>query len=452
MKEILENTLFFTHGGRLSALYGILATETLSSNKALEKSGEDVFKFTDPENKYQQEDGYLFFESIADRGRINYSGLVDFKSNEVGFAFLLVASSQSLLKQVDMLGNSDGVLMGRLDGNPLEIDLKKVDYKIIIPESYQENIKEYCQTLKDLGINPPENKFVFKPMKEIQDILKSQPEKSLMDRQKEFCKEIDLNAQKSDKTFTENEKIIETKTSKIKTSCDKELQKVDNDKLKPKEFLNGHDLVNHMKSKPTPGNLQRNSMLLFLEHTSSPLKKSILNLSNKRPMILDLIDKPEDLSFALNCLANTHYSQEVTNNGEKRISSYVINNVIERINNTEEKIYIKNAMNKCLEIIKDRNITKEECLSIIETYKENQWFVAINRVQQNYCMSDKNVKELLKNHSNEILLWKEGMTEWKHGFEIFPPVIEPPPLNEVIKNITDLRKNNEINNDKKLKP
>ena len=40
------------------------------------------------------------------------------------------------------------------------------------------------------------------------------------------------------------------------------------------------------------------------------------------------------------------------------------------------------------------------------------------------------------------------MTEWKHGFEIFPPVIEPPSLNEVIKNITDLRKNNEINKQK----
>lgn len=455
MKEILDNTLCFTHGGKLAGLYGILATGKLSSNSALERAGDNVFKFTDPENKYKQEDGYLFFESVADRGRINYASLVDFQSGQTGFSFLLVASSQSLLTQVDMLGNSDGILMGRSDNHPLEIDLKKVDYKIIVPESYQENIKEYCDTLKDLGITPEENVLVFKSKQEIENLLAYQSEKNPNDRQKEFCDSIELNAIKSDKTFTLNEKIIETKTSKIGTVCDVPLEPLSEEQTQAYQFLNGHDLIQHMKTRPTPGNLQRNSMLLFLEYTTSPLKESISKLSNKRPMVLDLMDKPEDLAFALNSIAKTHHDKDRSDNGEKRISRSSIRNIVERINNTNEENYIKNSLKKCLEIVINKDITAQECAEIIENYKnDNQWVVAINKIQQPYYMDNQSVKELMQNNMNhsEILLWKQGMPEWKHAVEIFPPVIESPSTEKVIKNITELRQQHlNYNNDNKLK-
>lgn len=454
MKEILANTLCFTHGGKLAGLYGILATGKLSSNSALERAGDNVFKFTDPENKYKQEDGYLFFESIADRGRINYASLVDFQSGQTGFSFLLVASSQSLLNQVDMLGNTDGILMGRSDNQPLEIDLKEVDYKIIIPESYQKNIKEYCETLKELGIIPIENRLVFKSMQDIENLLAYQSEKNPNERQKEFCEDIGLNAVKSEKTFTQNEKTIETKTSKISTACDIPLNALPPEKVKKKNFLNGHDLVEHMKTRPTPGNLQRNSMLLFLEYTTAPLKESISKLSNKRPMVLDLIHKSEDLAFALNSIAKTHHEKEVNEHGEKRINRSAIRNIVERINNTNEENYIKNSLKKCLEIVVNKDISAQECASIIENYKnDNQWVVAINKVQQPYYMDNQSVKELIQNNMNhsEILLWKQGMPEWKHAVEIFPPVIESPTTEQVVKNIAELRQQNLNNKNEKYK-
>ena len=171
MRQIIKNSSLFTHGGRLGGLYGILATNKLSSNDALLRAGDNIFKFTDPNNQFKEEDSYIFFESVADRGKVNYASFAEEGFNQFGFSFLLVASSESLLKQVDMLGSSDGILMGRTDGQPLEIDLKKVDYKILVPDYYKETVNSYCNKLKSLGIEPPENCIIFQSIQELQKLV-----------------------------------------------------------------------------------------------------------------------------------------------------------------------------------------------------------------------------------------------------------------------------------------
>lgn len=456
MKDIIENSSLFTHGGRLGALYGILSSNKLSSNNALERAGDSVYKFTDPNNEFKDEDGYIFFESVADRGRVNYASFIEQGRDQVGFAFLLVASSDSLLKQVDMLGNSDGILMGRSDGEPLEIDLKQVNYKILVPDSYKEMISAYCDKLKSLGINPPEHTLMFKPMNELQEIVAYKGYENALERQNELSQTIGLETKISEKSFSFSKKIIATKTSNIEVMCDSPLLKLSEEEKKIYPFNNAQDLVNHMRSRPTDSNIQRNTMSLFLESHNSQLRKKIGEISNNRPMILDLMNKPEDLAFCLNNLAQFHPSRQRQENGEYRVERYSLSSLKSKLRDTNEESYIVEGLIECIESVVYKNITKEECVSILEKHKnkipdpiEQSWAIAINRQPQQLYVNESQVKEIIKNNiGQEILLWQPGMTEWKNAFTIpefmpqSPPLpVMPPPLPEVVKNMKEIREN-----------
>lgn len=463
MKNIIENTLCFTHGGRLAGLFGILATNKLSSNGALARAGDDVFKFTDSENKFKQEDNFLFFESMEDRGRINYASFVDNNTNSVGFSFLIVANGKSLLNQVDTIGNSDGILMGRSDNHPLEIDMKELNYKILVPESYKEEVENFCANLKKLGLNPPEELLIFKPINELENLVGYRTGDNSLLRQKKLCDEIGIMSAVSDKKFSFSEKIIETKTSKVIVACDEPLESLSVEKLETRAFNNAEDLVRHMKERPTMSNIQRNTLLLFSEYTVRPIESITKAYKSKgSPLIVDLVSKPEDLAFCLNNLATCHTSKEKNIHGEKRISSYSIREITNRLNNSVENPQIINGLKECLEIIKERNITEKECSSILERYKnpdiiEDKWVISINRVQYPGFINEKQVKELMQAHiGKEVLLWKEGMPSWKNALEIpafmsAPPMlISPPPLindtSKVMKSIKSIRENSTVSN------
>ena len=387
MRQIIKNSSLFTHGGRLGGLYGILATNKLSSNDALLRAGDNIFKFTDPNNQFKEEDSYIFFESVADRGKVNYASFAEEGFNQFGFSFLLVASSESLLKQVDMLGSSDGILMGRTDGQPLEIDLKKVDYKILVPDYYKETVNSYCNKLKSLGIEPPENCIIFQSIQELQKLVSYRGYENAIERQNELSQAIGLNAKTSDKSFSFSEKTISTKTSTIQVVCDHPLMQLSEEEKRPYEFNNAQDLVNHMRTRPTYSNIQRNTMLLFLESHNSNLSKKIAKISKNRPMILDLIDQPEDLAFCLNNLAQFHSSRQKQQNGEYRLDNYSLLSIKSKLRSSGAENYVIQGVIECLEHVVNQNITKEDCISILGKHKhqntsslENSWAVAINRI------------------------------------------------------------------------
>lgn len=435
MEKILNNTLCLTHGGSLAGLYGILATDRLSSNNALLKQGDETLKFTDPNNEFTQENNFLFFESIVDRGNLKYASFVENKSNQVGFSFLLVASSQSLLNQVDMVGNSDGILLGRSDDTPLEINIKQLDYKILIPESYKTDVKNYCEELRKLGHNAPEDLLIFKPIEELTDLLSSKISDPYLERQQTLCDIIQLNANISDKNFAISTKEIETKTSIITTSCSMALS---TKAIKQKEFNTAEDLVSHMRERPTLSNLQRNTMLLFAEKSNSSLQQKISSISNEKPLIFDIIDKPEDLAFCLNNLAKLHPSKEVLESGEKRIDSFECMSIINKINNAIESPNTKKGLIECLQIARRRDISQEECANIMnECRKDKEWFVAVNRVQQPKLNTDQ-IQELIKNDiNNEVVVWKDGMLNWQNAREM----IDFKPLNKIsiLENIASMK-------------
>lgn len=466
MKKIIENTLCFTHGGRLAGLYGILATNKLSSNGALAREGDNLFKFTDSENKFNQEDNFLFFESMEDRGRINYASFVDNKTNDVGFAFLVIANGQSLLNQVDTIGNSDGILMGRSDNQPLEIDMKELNYKILVPESYKEDIEKFCANLKQLGLNPPQELLIFKPINELQNLVGYRTKDNSLSRQKQLCDEIGIKSDISNRKFAWSEKIVETKTSKVIVYCDEPLESLSVAKLEKRSFNNADDLVKHMKERPTISNIQRNTLLLFSEYTIRPIESITRAYEAKgSPLIIDLVSKPEDLAFCLNSLATCHISKEKNSHGEERISSSSVRDITNRLNNSVENLQVINGLKECLEIIKDRNITAKECANILENHKipdpiennEDKWTIAINRVQYSGVANEKQVKELMQaNLGKEVLLWKEGMPAWKNALEVpafmsaLPMLVSPPSLindaSKVMRNITSIRDNNMVGN------
>ena len=411
-KEILDNTICFTHGGTLAGLYGILATQKISSNNALENHGDNTLKFTDPNKEFTQEDNFLFFESMADRGNLAYASLVD--KNNIGFSFLLVADANTLLQQVDMLGSSDGMLKGRKDGLPLEVDIKKINAQILVPESYKEDVINFCHQLKQLGHNSPEHLLTFKPINELNALLSARAytleDKRL--RQKEFCNSIGLNANNAHHEFIGSDKIVHTKTSTINVIVNENnLEAVP---FAKKEFKTGDQLIEHMRQRPTLANLQRNSMTLFLEKNNSSVYKEISLLAQGRPPLLDIASNYEDLSFALNTLAHLHPFKEELN-GEKRISSHEIRNIAARFKKQNTNVAL--GIVECLEEVARKNLSPEECKNIMQkhtTTLETTWFIAIDRVQQPPIQQSK-IKQVVDSHTDkEILVWKEGMKTWEN--------------------------------------
>lgn len=90
VEKIIKDSVFLTHGGNLASLYVILATGSISSVDHLKNQGHFVYKYTDPENKFTEEDSKIFFESPVDRGRFSYATLSsksDSPHENPGFAF-----------------------------------------------------------------------------------------------------------------------------------------------------------------------------------------------------------------------------------------------------------------------------------------------------------------------------------------------------------------------------
>jgi GYF domain 2 len=439
IKKILDNTVCFTHGGTLGGLYGILATNKISSHNALQNHGDNTAKFTDPDKSFSQEDNFLFFESMADRGNLTYSSLIDKKQNHVGFSFLLVASADTLLKQVNMIGNSDGILLGRKDEKALELDLSKIDTKILVPESYKEDVTKFCVHLKELGHTPPEHLLVFKPITELNNILQvsAYTPEEVLSKQYHLCKEIGLKAQQSTQEFSSSEKVISTKTSSIGVAMS---QNTLEDKLSPQKlFTNGRDLLEHMKERPTPANLQRNSMLLFLEKSNSLLSQSVTTFAQGRPPLLDIASNPKDLAFALNTLAEMHPFKEDSTSGEKRISSYEIRNITARFKKYPDITGMVSGICECLEEVKNKRISVEDCAKIMQKHmspqEDTKWFIAINRIQQPPVAQSKIKLIVDLNTNNEIMVWKEGMKDWANIKDV--PELN---LSKASLNITEMRK------------
>ena len=90
---------------------------------------------------------------------------------------------------------------------------------------------------------------------------------------------------------------------------------------------------------------------------------------------------------------------------------------------------------------------------------ENSWAIAINRKSQPFYVNEEQVKEIIKNNiGQEILLWKNGMTDWKNAltfpeFMSTPPLyIQPPTLPKIVENIKNVQQNLKVSTDEhKLK-
>lgn len=136
---------------------------------------------------------------------------------------MVVADAKSLLEQSNTAGVSDGVLLGRSDGKPLNVDLKTVNHVLMVPEHYSEMVEAYANKIRNFGGMPFTNRLVFKSEEEIK-ILNDLASRAQFDLkvQHEMAHSLGLSAQPSPKVFEAAPQTVKTKTSIIQMSVDKD--------------------------------------------------------------------------------------------------------------------------------------------------------------------------------------------------------------------------------------
>ncbi|WP_066334626.1 LPD7 domain-containing protein [Azohydromonas lata] len=289
----ITNTLAFTHGGTLRGLEGIITTGKLSSTAALEARGDATFKFTDAERQHVAEDKYLFFDCPQNNGCLTYQGVKHANEPGAGFQFVLVANGKSLVEQADLFGVSDGILMGRQDGAPLEIDVRKLDCKVLVPDCYKPHVDRMVELAQMAGKELDTAKLVFRPIEEVRQLLQEgrRPADPIA-AQQALCRELGISAEPTARAINDAAGTVETKTSKVVVAHREELLDRASAPVVRVGPSTGAELVAHMRETPVYLNIQSDLRELFGGRGAR----------SPTPRVLELKDRPEDLAHAVNML------------------------------------------------------------------------------------------------------------------------------------------------------
>lgn len=406
VEHVISNSIFFTHGGPPSGLFGIISSGCLSSVNYLKLKGDKVHKTTDQINSFTSEDSYIFFESPIDRGKFSYReiGNRDFYSNDwfsIGkFVFLIVADANSLLNQVSAVGLSDGLIMARTDGKPININLSEVSHKIIIPEEYKEEVNKYIEKVKKIGIKPFVETIEFKSKKEIEEIESIGSTANIhYNIQEKMAKKIGIKCSESKKSFGGVEQLFKTKTSQVLMKIDENPLKIVLEDEEGLKINSAEDIVRFMKERPTPANLQAGSNFLFGIKSNHIFLDAIKNEKLSNVPLLDLINNHSSLSFVIN-----EFIQYCSFNLEEAKSK------IKNSNASEEE---KKAIFEAINVAKFKEINEQDFLEIKIKYLNDHWLVSSKGKIKEYTVKEKDLKEWLeKNNVSNIYLWKKGNQDW----------------------------------------
>lgn len=449
LDKILKESSFFTHGGGFGALTGIIATGCISSTDYLASQGDWVYKTTDPTNTYTAEDRTIFFESPVDRGKLSYrdfNAQNDPKISNSSFSFLVVADANTLLTQANAVGKSDGVMLARSDGNPLNIDLRKVRHCVMVLESDRPQIESYIQTLKNMGHSPFVDSIVFKTKNEI-DALQNMTRGADIDSsvQHEVLKHLPLQAEVSFSEFNGTPKRQATKTSTIEMRVAPGVVLDDSFTSSPLKFENHHEVLAWAKSRPTSRNLAMTASFLMglkKDYFSEPLQQ-IKNKIN-HPGVVDLANSPQDLAFVLNQWAAFKPSKG-SEESPLRVGDWAIGEVKSAWRHLSCAPEVKQVLMEAMTLASKRVIDPQDIKEIqervqklsqekslgITKQEQGEWRVAVAGQLMPFTLDNHQLKEYVDQQpKGTVSLWKEGMPGFQAAEAVFT---RPTQTQEVFK-------------------
>jgi hypothetical protein len=289
----ITDTVCFTHGGTLQGLAGIVTTGKLSSTAALEGRGDATFKYTDAARAHVAEDKFLFFDCPQNNGLLAYQSVKQANEPGAGFQFVLVANGKSLVEQADLFGVSDGILMGRQDGAALEIDVRKLDCKILIPDCYKPHVDRMVELAQMAGKEVDTSKLEFRPIAEVRQLLHEGARPSdPVAAQQALCRELGISTERTTRSIRDAAGAVETKTANVVVAHRNEpLDRASAPAARPAPST-GPELVARMRETPVYLNIRSDLRELFGGRSAS----------SSTPKVLELKNRPEELAHAVNML------------------------------------------------------------------------------------------------------------------------------------------------------